>query len=292
MFLLTSVQFLSSLQVIGESIRSSTLQADEIAPFGPDILAVSPRLIRTHRPLGSVPLCRASSRRAVIGSRRRVALFYFFAGSCFSSCRSENRRRSASSTSAADLGPVSKAVRFRFVTGFCTAMLTGLAIDALAGKLARRGVAAGVVGARSGWDDSGLSIGGSGAAFAVAGACGRRAARTAGRAGRLFAFVLAPSCAASEHAPLSGRRSTASRAGLFDRLQKRLTPQDRIQLAMPAHRVGIPGQDGLLFQIPAITDYETQVSQRYAEFSIMMRRGDFMSGINEVYFPGRGTRTR
>src|SRR6185369_12843663 len=84
MLLLTAVQYLSSLQVIGESIRSATLRPNEIEPSSETWSGIA-ETIRMHQSvvgLSVLPTFLAAA-GLVGGARRRIALFYFVAGLLF-----------------------------------------------------------------------------------------------------------------------------------------------------------------------------------------------------------------
>jgi hypothetical protein len=86
---------------------------------------------------------------------------------------------------------------------------------------------------------------------------------------------------------LADDRPLRAHAAVLGRLTTRLTNQDRVQFALPPNiDPGFLDKTALLFHLRSITDYETQISQRYAEYSMMMRHGEIMRSLNEVYFPG------
>ena len=42
----------------------------------------------------------------------------------------------------------------------------------------------------------------------------------------------------------------------------------------------------MVLRIPALTDYDLQLSQRYAEYITMLRSGHFLNSRNEVVYAG------
>ena len=55
-------------------------------------------------------------------------------------------------------------------------------------------------------------------------------------------------------------------ADVFERLQQRLTPQDRVQLAVPGGDPGLQEKSATLFGFHAVSDYEALATHRYAEY--------------------------
>src|SRR5262245_10943540 len=85
MLLLTAVQFLSSLEVIDESIRHVALKPSEVAPGGPETLSGIAEHIQQHQALAPFSILTGLlAPLAVVGGRhRRVALFYLVSGIFF-----------------------------------------------------------------------------------------------------------------------------------------------------------------------------------------------------------------
>jgi hypothetical protein len=295
MLLLTAVQYFSSLQVIGESIRSSALQPNEIEPFTESWSGIA-EAMRAHQ--ATVGLSVLPTFLAAVGlvgvARRRIALFYFLAGLLF---------LLLSLGHATPLGelyfklPISGLFRnpgrFRYVTGFCTAVLAGLAIDVLAqGSWRALALATasllglyfclGALWPTDWWVAAAALAAG---AVAVALPPARPAVLAAIFAAVALGPVLSPSW--SMHRYFVDDRPLRIHSAVLGRLQKRLTPQDRIQLVLPTeHIVGFQDKTAMLFRVPAVTDYELQLSQRYAEFITMLRGGRLLQSINDAIFAG------
>ena len=296
MLLLTAVQFVPSLEVIGESVRHTNLTANEIAPRGGDTLDGIAQAITQRNSLAPFVLVPGFfSLVAVVSSRRRrPALFYLLVAVGFLVLSLGLSTRIGYLYYQLPLSSLFREpVRFRFVTGFCVAVLTGLAVDALVEKgwLAVGAAAAALAGiaawtARLSTPDWGL------AATLLGGATLATAAPRARPLG--VALIVATIALAPVVAPLwtmrrflADDRPLYAHAELFERLRARLTPDDRVHLAQPEQRdLGLQEKSGLIYQIRATTDYETQVSQRYAEYSTMLRRGVLLRNLNQVYFAG------
>src|SRR5262249_54081117 len=137
MLLLTAVQYFSSLEVIGESIRGAALLPEEIAPRGGETLSGLALGIMRHDAVGLFNVVPAFIAAAALVSvpRRRIALFCLLAGMGFLILSF------GFSTPIGQLYfrlPISalfrEPIRFRFVTSFCVVVVTGLAIDTLVEK--------------------------------------------------------------------------------------------------------------------------------------------------------------
>lgn len=296
MLLLTAVQYLSSLQVIEESVRRAALRPEEIAPNGSETLADIAKVIQRHGSLAVLSIVPGflAAVALVSAPRRRIALFYLLAGLLFLILSLGH------STQLGELyfqlpisGLFRQPGRFRFVTTFCTAVLTGLAIDVLAeGNWRALAVAAAsLVGLYlwigelwpMDWWLAAAVLGGGLVAAALP------VVRPVGLALLLGAVALAPILAPSWTTQrfLADDRPLRFHTGTFTRLQKRLTPQDRVQLILPeAHEARFQDKTAMLFQVPALTDYDLQLTQRYAEYTAMLRKREPMRTINDVVYPG------
>lgn len=296
MLLLTAAQFYNSLEVIRESIRGAALRPDEIAPRGLETLADMARAIRRHEALAPfvvVPGFLAAV-ALVDRTRRRVALFYFLAGLLFLTLAFGDDTPLGRLYSALPMTRLFREpLRFRFVTSFCVALLTGLAIDVLAqGRWAAVGVAAAGLAGLYVWIDHlwpldwQLALGILGAAsLAALLPRARRACLVAIVATVAAAPILAPYWNAQRF--LADDSPLLAHAPVFERLHLRLTPQDRIQLGLPAkHDAALLDKTAMLFEMPGIGDYEMEISQRYAEYLTMLRHNALMGSVNDVHFPG------
>jgi hypothetical protein len=296
MLLLTAAQFYGSLEVIHESIRGAALRPEEIAPRGLDTLSSVARTIMRHEslaPFAIVPGVLAAV-ALVDKGRRRIALFYVLAAVLFFI---------PSFGSATPLGhlyhqsPLSslfrEPVRFRFVTTSCVSVLSGLAIDVLQqGSWRAVAVTSASLAALHLWLGFMWPVDWQ-LALAIVAAGGLAALLPAAR--RFSAAVIVAIIAAA--AVLTPNRTTQrfladdqpyrTHAAVFERLHKRLTPQDRVQLALPAqHDPRLLEKTAMLFEMRSISDYEEQLSQRYAGYVTMLRRGELVHDANQVLLRG------
>lgn len=296
MLLLTAAQFVPSLEVIRESIRGAALSPDEIAPRGINTLAEIARMVLRHEalaPFTAIPAFLAIA--AFSDSRhRRSAVFYGLAGLIFFLLSFGDK--TILGEIYYDL-PVSslfrQPLRFRFVTGFCVSVLIGLSIDALArGSWRAVAVAALTLAGLYAWLGHLWPIDWQIAAV-ILGAAALAAVLPAGRAVAAAVMVAAIGAGAVLHPHWTVTRFLPDDAPymlhkpLFERLHQRLTPQDRVHLALPTtHDASFLDKTAMLFQLRATTDYELQLSQRYAEYVTMLRRNELMNNVNAIHFPG------
>jgi hypothetical protein len=295
MMLLASVQYLPALEVVKESVRNAGLGDLEIAPRGNVGLAAVAHAIRAHiaqAPFGVAPAVLAAAALASV-VHRRAALFYAIAGLLFfvlslGSSTPLGRLWTQSLPGQSFREPI----RFMVVTGFCVSVLGSLAIDALArGSWAALGLAvAGFLGLLA-WTQS-LAT----ADWWLAGsvlACGLLAAaappaRAAAQLAMVGTLALVPVFApflssmrlAAEDRPLR------THAALFDGLRSRMTSQERVHLARPFADPAFQDKTATVFGLRAVTDYEMQVTHRYAEYQVAMLQGQPLRTVNQVYFPG------
>ena len=296
MLLLTAVQFLASLELTAESVRHGSLSVDEVAPQGNDTLAGIAKSMNMHSTQAPFTVVQGVLAAVALANpaRRRIALFYLFAGVLFFVL---------SFGVATPLGrlyytlPIASLfrwpLRFRFVTGFCAAVLSGLAIDVVAsGSRWALAVAAAGLLALYMWlglpwvidrELIGAVLGGGLLAAAVPRARPVALALVVGAVG--LAPVLSPAWTAQHF--LADDTPLRTHAALFDRLRSRMTPQDRVHLALPLNRTpGLQEKTATLFALRAIADYETQMTQRYAEYVTMLLSGQVLQSINQVYYAG------
>jgi hypothetical protein len=85
---------------------------------------------------------------------------------------------------------------------------------------------------------------------------------------------------------LANDRPLYANADVLERLRARLTPHDRVHLARALLDPGFCDKTATLFSIRATTDYEALMTRRYAEFITMLRTGQLLRNLNQVYFPG------
>jgi hypothetical protein len=295
MLLLGSVVYLPALEVVVESVRSASLRGLEIAPQGNLGLASIGHAIRAHiaqAPFGVAPAALAAAALAS-ATHRRAALFYSLAGLLFfvlglGDATPLGRLWSHSLPGQSFREPI----RFMVVTGFCVAVLGSLAIDVLArGSWAALALAvAGLLGLHV-WLH-GFAPGDWWLAVSLL-ACGLLAAaappaRTAARLAMVGTLALLPVVSPW----LSSMRLSAddspwrAHAPLFEDLRSRMTPQERVHLARPHADPGFQDKTATLFGLRAVTDYENQVTHRYAEYQVAMLQGQPLLTVNQVYFPG------
>jgi hypothetical protein len=73
---------------------------------------------------------------------------------------------------------------------------------------------------------------------------------------------------------------------VWGRLRERITPQDRVHLARPHADAGFQDKSATLFAVRATTDYELQVTRRYAEYLVMLLQGQPLETVNQIYYTG------
>jgi hypothetical protein len=102
--------------------------------------------------------------------------------------------------------------------------------------------------------------------------------------GVLLAFLLLPSW--TLHSYFSDDGPLRVHADVFAGLRARLTPQDRVQL-MAAHAdPAFNDKTASVFGLRATGDLEPQLTQAYAEYRTMLRSGNPMHTLNQIYYPG------
>jgi hypothetical protein len=77
-------------------------------------------------------------------------------------------------------------------------------------------------------------------------------------------------------------------ADVFDWLRARHTPQDRVYVVGEHGDFSLMPKTPALFGMPSVTDYEPQPGRRWSEFYVMMRSGGPMRSLNDFYY-GRST---
>jgi hypothetical protein len=294
MLMLGSVEYLPALEVVKESVRSASLRGLEIAPRGDMGLATVGHAIRNHiaqSPFGVAPAVLAAAALAS-AVHRRAALFYAITGLLFlvlslGGSTPLGRLWAHSLPGQSFREPV----RFMVVTGFCVSVLVSLAIDTLArGSWQALALAvAGFLGLLA-WTHGFIAADWWLAGSVLAGALlatAAPAARTAGQLVLVGTLALAPVFApyvssmrlAADDSPLRAH------AAVFDELRSRLSPQERVHLARPHADPGFQDKTATLFGLPAVTDYEMQLTHRYAEYQVAMLQGQPLLTVNQVYFP-------
>ena len=302
--LLAAVQFLPSLELARESVRSLPLQRAEIG-IGIGLAEVRASVGQGWFLQGATTLTALAVAALGVTNRatRRLALFYLVvaAASVLLSLGDATpvwplyRRLPGG---GAFRGPE----RFLWVTSFALAAACGLGVEAIL----RRG----------GWRSH------VGAALALAAGVALFAAlpphTLATAEWGLLAVVVAAIVAAAASRHLAGAAGLAigaavavnslwignpflnhrpgdlygARAGVLERVRERLTPQDRV-LILGAQN-GLTGDFGLthkiasLYRLPSIFDYEPQASLRYAQYFTFMRTGRALENVYDWYRPQAG----
>jgi hypothetical protein len=293
MFLLGSVLYLPALEVVAESVRRGSLQPQELAPQGSLRLPILARAIRTHiaqTPFGIAPAVLAAAAFANT-ARLRTALFYAIAGLLFFVLGLGDSTPIGRLYAHTPPGEsFREPIRFMVVTGFCVAVLISLAIDVLArGSWRALAFAMLALIGLLGWTHGFAAVDGWLAGSLLgAGLLARAAppARPIAQGVILGALVLAPILAPY----VSSMRLAAddsllrAHAPLFEQLRARTTPQDRVHLERPHDDASFQDKTAMLYGLRAITDYEMQVTHRYAEFLVMLLLGQPLTTVNQVYF--------
>jgi hypothetical protein len=296
MLLVAAMQFVPSLEVIGESVRRHPLDVLELAPAGVQTPADIARLIKNHHALA--PFNVVPGFLAVLAIARgrgwRVPLFYFIAGAVFLFLSLGVTTRISDVYFKLPFSSVFREpARLRFITGFCFAVLAGFAIDTLSqGSRLALAIAAATLAALALWVGRVLPIewalGGIvlGAALLAAAAPRLRTLSAATMVAAIaLTAVVTPIYTIQRY--LTDDAPLRVHAGVFERLRARLTPQDRAYFALPAWFNGaFQEKSAMYFRIRSVTDYELELTRRYAEYSAMLRRSAPLRSVNEVYFPG------
>jgi hypothetical protein len=297
--LLAGVQFLPSLEVARESVRTVPLQPDE---FG---TAAGLAEVRANVGQGFILQGVLTATLLAVGvlglvhrATRRLSLLYLaVAGASVLLALGEAtpvwRIYRHLPVGGAFRGPV----RSLWVTSFALAVASGLGVEAAlrrGGRRSRIGAAVALAAAvalfaalpphtvsRSEWALLAVVI-----AAVVAAACSRRltaaAGATIGVALAVNTLLLGGSFQNLRVGDLYG-----ARAGVLERVRARWTPQDRVLI------VGAPSGSNVdyamthkvasLYRLPSIFDYEGQPSLRYAQYFTFMRTGRPLARVHDWY---------
>lgn len=79
-----------------------------------------------------------------------------------------------------------------------------------------------------------------------------------------------------------------ARQPLFEQLEARLTPQDRVYLVGRHLDFSLQHKTGALLGVPVMTDYESQTSRRWGDYLTYLRLGRRTRSINDVIYPAQG----
>jgi hypothetical protein len=77
-------------------------------------------------------------------------------------------------------------------------------------------------------------------------------------------------------------------APVFHLLHERMTPQERIHVVGKHADAALQQKTGSLFGIPALNDYDSLPTYRFANYFTMFRTGAEMADLNSFYFPFTG----
>ena len=84
-----------------------------------------------------------------------------------------------------------------------------------------------------------------------------------------------------------------SDADVFAGIRRERTPQDRVYVVWDDLRdFSLMAKTPALFGLPSVTDYEPEISLRYAEFYVLMRSGRPMANLNDFYYVRSTSRFR
>ena len=79
-----------------------------------------------------------------------------------------------------------------------------------------------------------------------------------------------------------------TRAEVFEPLQARVTPQDRIYVLGKNGDFSLQQKTGSLFGLPSLFDYDSLTTRRFAAFYTMLRTGQHMTSLADLYYPLAG----
>jgi len=324
--LLVAVQLLPGLEMMALSVRGAPLSAAEMEPGGAHGLVrllrqMSGRL-DLFNPIVIVPAVAAGAwwcRR----STRRVGVFYLLAGLLYFLLALGSSTPLFELYRSLPLGALFREPgRFMWMTGFCVAALTGLGAQALidpatAGwrrvaaplSAAATLVALALVVPRGLLPMEWLL----GILVIVAGVAVARQPRAVEAArvavplalalgAILFRPAFSPAPADGETRPpwglLAVRNMTpkhlvdgaviAQHADQLRQLAAQLTPQERVHIAHRQADYALMPKSAALFGLPATVDYEPQAGRRYAEYAILMRKGEPLRSLTQFYLPALG----
>ncbi len=287
--LLNAVQLLPAIEVVRESLRSSRLSLDETSVLGRldwnDFRKETVFRSALHSPYVLVPLIVAAG-GLMRRDRRRVALFYGGAGLLyFVLALGRSTWVYEAYVQLPWGGLFREPVRFMWVASFCLAVVTAFGIDGVAaarvsGRLARWGCVAlmclATVAVLDGMPGDATRLEVRLAAIAVLSFL--LAAAWPAQASRLAWLVLAAVAVNLVAVPAFTyiglfRTGDALRtnAELFEALRARLTPQERIYVAMRPQKFDLIPKSASVFGLPSIQDYGSQTTARYATLYLRLR---------------------
>jgi hypothetical protein len=305
--LLAAVQLFPEMEVARESIRSGALTTREMIPQGAwGLSALRSDLAKrsTTQPLMLVP-CLVAAAAFFTSRTRRIALFYGLAVALGIGLAL------GPGTPLFDLysllpgtGLFRQPARFLWIAAFCLPVLVALGAEALASSARAGGRGRAVITAAAmaavlvgfyGLTPNGLTSAEWGAALIVvtSGLAALLLIRFAAwvplllLAGLMLQVVRAPSWNSiflyPEAPPYFGAEP------VFTWLRQRMGAEDRAYLLHAHPRTShhsLMEKTASLFRVPNVVDYEPLVSQRFAEFTVMLRSGRPMRNRNEVIFGG------
>jgi hypothetical protein len=300
---LAAVQLVPELENAGASLRGAKLAPAELDPYGAWTLAdLRGQLEKraTTQPFMLVPTLLGLT-GLLAAKTRRLTAFYAGTATLFTVLAI------GSGSPLYDLYirfPVAGAFRipgrFLWITGFCLAPLTALGIEAIASasRAPARGramLAAALTAlpllalwwltpkgfSPAEWTAALLIVAGSCAAFAVPGLSGWIPGVFLAA---LLLQVLVGPYLLHVHLLRSAPEFFAAEPA-FARLRQSVGAQDRLYLL---HDRGYEfmAKSASLFRMPSVLDYEPLTTQRYAEYSVMLRTGEPMRNANSFIYSG------
>lgn len=287
--LLNALQLLPAIEVVRESVRNTRLSLDETSVLGrlewADFQKETVWRSALHSPYLLVPLVIAAGGLMSRG-RRRVAVFYALTGVLYFVLALGR------STPLYELyvltpwgGLFREPVRFMWVTSLCVAVLTALALDALrtareAWWVARWACAVLVSLAALALLDAvpgeptpiefwlgGIAV----LAFLVAAVWPAQASRLSCV---VFAAVVVNLVVVPAFTYIALFRTgdpLRTHADVFEAIRARITPQDRIYVAMRPQKFDLMQKSASVFGLPSIQDYGSQTTARYATLYLRLR---------------------
>lgn len=324
--LLAAVLLLPGIEMAALSVRGAPLSAAEVEPGGARGLArmlgqMSARL-DLFNPIIIVPAVAAGAWWCG-RSTRRIGVFYLLAGVLYLLLALGSTTPLFELYRSLPLGSLFREPgRFMWMTGLCFAALTGLGAQALiepapagwrrlAAPLSALSALVGLVlimprGLLPMEWVLGLLV-------VVAGTAVARQPRAVGAATVavplalalgtiLFRPAFSPAPAEGETrapwGPLALRNMTpkhlvdgaviAQHADQLRQLAAQLTPQERVHIAHRQADYALMPKSAALFGLPATVDYEPQAGRRYAEYAILMRKGEPLRSLTQFYLPALG----
>lgn len=298
--LLGAVQLLPSAQLASLSIRSVPVGNEEMRSTSWAALRLALRQRSAHGPFLLISVCVAAASLGSGPGRRRQVGFYAFAAAVFFALAF------GPGTPVHDLYawlPFGRMFRhpqrFLWVVDFCLTVLVGFGAAVLSdrrtGARARRSAALvfpvviplafPLLAGRPLGAHEWVSLAPLAVAYSAA-----IIPRLASFASPTIAFALLLNASIAASGTVftllpSGAALTKKSEGV-DALRARLTPQDRVALFPRTVDFSFMEKTATVFRFPAISDYEPQVTRRYADYFALMRTGRPVTKLGDVLYAG------